>query len=208
MLFEGPKGKINECVSRISQIIGYIPKTSNSAEAKADAERKDLTVPTIRQALFFPDPTGQAYDTFLCYLKSAKKTIDVACFTISAQEIFHILLLAHKSGVRVRILTDNDTVSNKGSDVKALAEAGVDVRLDGVLGEGESNRDHGASSLMHHKYCVLDSLVLINGSFNWTSTAASLNAENMMITNEKFFVEAYEAHFNATFDHFAKHKLK
>ena len=34
---------------------------------------------------------------------------------------------------------------------------------------------------MHHKFCIIDNQVLINGSFNWTKNANENNFENLLI---------------------------
>ena len=36
--------------------------------------------------------------------------------------------------------------------------------------------------LMHHKFAIVDSNILINGSFNWTERAVSENCENVVIS--------------------------
>lgn len=48
-----------------------------------------------------------------------------------------------------------------------------------------------SSKLMHHKFAVIDNKILINGSFNWTTSAARTNYENIMITTDKRFVSHY-----------------
>ena len=36
--------------------------------------------------------------------------------------------------------------------------------------------------LMHHKFAIIDSDILLTGSFNWTERAASENCENLVIS--------------------------
>ena len=36
--------------------------------------------------------------------------------------------------------------------------------------------------LMHHKFAIVDSTILLNGSFNWTERAVSENCENVVIS--------------------------
>ena len=54
--------------------------------------------------------------------------------------------------------------------MKRLKEAGVCV----VASQREG--------LMHHKFAVIDNLILLNGSFNWTERAVWENCENLVIT--------------------------
>ena len=38
------------------------------------------------------------------------------------------------------------------------------------------------AGLMHHKFAIIDSRILLNGSFNWTERAVSENCENLVIS--------------------------
>jgi len=51
-----------------------------------------------------------------------------------------------------------------GSDINDLANAGIPVRL-----------DNDVKSHMHHKFCLIDDKIIINGSFNWTKAAVCTN---------------------------------
>lgn len=82
--------------------------------------------------------------------------------------------------------------------------------MDGLQGKGGSDaggHEHGSASLMHHKYALLDSKVLMNGSFNFTRGASQNNSENVMVTNDNFFVATFQQHFDAVFQYFAQYKL-
>lgn len=41
-------------------------------------------------------------------LRGAQRTLDVCVFTITCDEIADALMQAHKRGVRVRVISDND----------------------------------------------------------------------------------------------------
>lgn len=50
--------------------------------------------------------------------------------------------------------------------------------------------------LMHHKFVIIDGRLLINGSFNWTSTATFGNWENVTITTvPEVLIQKYADHF-------------
>jgi len=203
---EGSSGGVQACIQKMAQILGYIPQ-QDGATAPPAAEKKDLSAEVIREALFFPDPSGRAFDTFMTYLRSATTSIDICIYTLSHQDIADYLVVAHKAGIRVRIVCDNDTVHNRGADFVMLARAGIPVHMDGELNDRQPE-EHGTTSLMHHKYCLLDRRVLANGSFNFTKTAESLNSENIMITNDPFFCQSFQQHFDAVFDYFRQFPLK
>lgn len=145
----------------------------------------------IQRVLFFPDHPEEDDDSglttmqvFLKYLDSARWTIEACVFALTDDRITRRLLDAHRHrGVRVRVLTDSEQGKNPGADNDEIAAAGIELRVD------------GGNHHMHHKFCILDGLVLMNGSFNWTRAACETNNENVMITNDRFFVQEFRDYF-------------
>lgn len=111
------------------------------------------------------------------------KTLDICVFTISDDRIKEKILLAHHRGIRIRILTDNDKSFDRGSDIHALSEVGIPVKID-------ISEHH-----MHNKFAVIDSKTLITGSYNWTRSAAEYNNENIIVSNDKNAVLKFEKEF-------------
>jgi hypothetical protein len=89
----------------------------------------------------------------------------------------------HHRGVKLRLLTEADTTTEPGNDIDALAAKGIQVRRE--LGDG----------LMHHKFAILDDRTLATGSYNWTSTAASRNFDNLIVTDESRLVRPFAERF-------------
>jgi cardiolipin hydrolase len=136
---------------------------------------------TITEAHFSPgeDCRRQLLDLFI----AARATLDISVFTISDDRLSNAIMAAHKRGIRVRIITDNDKAYDQGSDVFDLIERGINVRMD-------NTENH-----MHHKFAVVDQSILVNGSFNWTRSASDFNQENILVTNEPKLVAAYLQEF-------------
>jgi cardiolipin hydrolase len=44
---------------------------------------------------------------------------------------------------------------------------------------------------MHHKFVIVDNILIANGSFNWTRQAITGNRENVVITNEPQIVRNF-----------------
>src|SRR5262245_8291720 len=74
----------------------------------------------------------------------AKQSADMCVFTITDDRITSAILTAHKRGVKLRIITDNEKAHDAGSDIERLAASGVAVRVDRTPFH------------MHHKYALLD----------------------------------------------------
>ena len=146
----------------------------------------DLSSREIDEVLFFPcDPatSPSSFDRFLQYVRSARQTIDSAIYTISDDRISRSLMTLHEQGIRVRLMTEKDTMGDAGSDVQALANAGCEVRYD------------DSASLMHHKFLIVDNRLLLNGSFNFTRSATEGNQENVVITTNASLVQQFAQHF-------------
>ncbi|GAB3203606.1 tetratricopeptide (TPR) repeat protein [Pontibacter aydingkolensis] len=105
----------------------------------------------------------------------AKYSIKIAVAWFTNAEIFDALLLkckAEKIKVELIIIGDSINIRPYGIDFNLLIENGGNVFL------SESD------TLMHHKFCVIDDRVLINGSYNWTYLAESSNNENITIIKD------------------------
>ncbi|KAL3876139.1 hypothetical protein ACJMK2_034011 [Sinanodonta woodiana] len=125
------------------------------------------------------------------YLASASLSLDVSVFVITCVDLADLLIEAHKRGVVVRVITDDEQVDITGSQIWKLRRAGIDVRTD------------QSSYNMHHKFVVVDKMLLLNGSFNWTRQAITGNQENLMIINSSRIVSLYLGEFEKlwqTFD--------
>lgn len=117
-------------------------------------------------------------------LQTARHRIDLCVFTISDDRITEAVLAAHRRGVAVRLITDNDKESDTGSDVTRLRQAGVAVCVD------------RSEAHMHHKFAVFDGQRLLNGSYNWTRSAASVNEENLVLSSEPVLVRRFLDEFD------------
>lgn len=52
---------------------------------------------------------------------------------------------------------------------------------------------------MHNKYCIIDSKVVIYGSYNWSDNARK-NIEHIIIVNNEEVAEMYKKSFYKIFD--------
>ncbi len=116
-------------------------------------------------------------------LKLAKNSIDICVFTISDDNITKHIVAAHQRGVAVRVISDNEKMYDKGSDVQYLADKGLAVKID------------RSPYHMHHKFAIFDNLRMINGSFNWTRSASHYNEEDITLTDDQRFIEPFRRRF-------------
>jgi len=124
-------------------------------------------------------------------LNAAEKSIRVAVAWFTHHQLFDLLCLKVNAGVKVELIIINDYINNweGGLPFQQLINAGGVLYL------------CGPEQIMHHKFCLIDGKVLINGSYNWTYYAAKRNRENCMF----FYQEdkLYDS-FNQEFDYLIK----
>jgi len=55
--------------------------------------------------------------------------------------------------------------------------------------------DNSAQYHMHNKFAIIDSAVVLTGSYNWTVSASNNNQENILIIESKGVVNSYQNEF-------------
>ena len=154
-----------------------------AASALLPGPAPDAATPALRAARAFFSPQEECVAGIREFIGEASRTLDVCVFTVADNRLTDALLAAHRRGIRVRLLTDNEKLFDKGSDVGELHAAGVPVRIDRTANH------------MHHKFAVADDALLLTGSYNWTRSAAEYNLENLLITPDPHLVSRYVAEF-------------
>lgn len=144
--------------------------------------------------MFFPCRSNEDVLTGMIY--DSKKSLDICVFSITNDHIANAIYVSSQRGVKVRIITDDECMKQKGSDVLDLAHSGIPVRTD------NDERSH-----MHNKFAVVDDKYLINGSFNWTTQAVNYNQENILIIENKTLVKEYQNEFNRLWNQFSHYTV-
>ncbi|NME68090.1 phospholipase D-like domain-containing protein [Flammeovirga aprica] len=123
-------------------------------------------------------------ENIVATLSEAKDEILIAVAWFTDPIIYEALEKKVNSGVKLQlIIADNE--DNKRLDFDKLSNIGANITKIG--------RDYG---IMHHKFCVIDSKILINGSYNWTVNASKNNNENIMVIREDDqLIEDYKKQF-------------
>ncbi|CAK9066381.1 unnamed protein product [Durusdinium trenchii] len=141
--------------------------------------------------LFFPEPSMTNVQMILEELESARRSIEIAVFTLTLDLLVNALIKKHEAGLRVRIITDNRQAEVPGADAARLSKSGLEVRVD---------RSWYA---MHHKFAVVDQKTIVNGSFNWTAQATKGNQEDAIIfRNYSTLASEFTAEFDRLWNSF------
>ncbi len=138
-------------------------------------------------------------------LGRAKVSVLVEAYTFTSARIARALVEAHQRGVRVEVILDkgqrgliHDAAVGAGPDSQysaadLLAHTGIPVMIDG---------EHG---IFHNKVLVIDSEIVISGSFNLTKAAESQNAENLLVIHNQALAAKYDANWRLHAAHSARY---
>ncbi len=129
-------------------------------------------------------PGTSCQSAIIRLLRSAKREIKICVFTISDDTISNEIIAAHKRGVSVQIISDDDKQYDRGSDIEKLSNRGISVRVDKT------------SNHMHNKFMTVDNSSSLTGSYNWTRSAAKYNQENIVVSNDLHVVKAFNGEFS------------
>lgn len=150
--------------------------------------------PSLAEVHF--NPGEECLQGILRLFKHVKDSVDICVFTITDDRITETIYQVFKRGQSVRIITDDEKIKARGSDIVKIAHAGIPVKI-----------DH-ASEHMHHKFAVFDGRILITGSFNWTRSASTGNHENLLITDDPRLVKPFCREFERLWRKFPPFRLE
>jgi len=147
----------------------------------------------INAVFFSPDDN---IHTILEYLiGQEKQQILLAMFTFTDKKIAQALVDAQKRGVRVEVITDASSVYCKYNKLSILHEGKVSLYI-----YNPERAKTALQGLMHNKFFLFKenmfgkSLVW-TGSFNVTVAAGKANRENVLVSEEKLYVEKFTQEF-------------
>ncbi|MEJ1241065.1 phospholipase D-like domain-containing protein [Chryseolinea sp. T2] len=182
-------------------------KVFEIASQKANGENVQFVLDWVKSttsALQTPLPDLDAYfspgdtcrNAITKQISTASQNLLVCVFTISDDIITESLIAAHRRGVTIRLITDNEKSFDKGSDIAQLAREGIELRMD-------TSPNH-----MHHKFMVVDKHSVLTGSYNWTRGAARFNHENIIVTKDPGTVRAFTHEFEKLWPTMAPYDLR
>lgn len=113
-------------------------------------------------------PGGTALRLVLDSIQGARHEVLVAAYSLTSRPVAGALRAAKERGVTVAVVADRKANDNRYTAVNFLANNGVPVRI------------NDRYEAMHNKFLVIDRRILVTGSFNYSASADSRNAENVV----------------------------
>ena len=125
-------------------------------------------------------PEGQCEKLAIHAINSAKSELLVQSYSFTSKPIANALIQAHKRGVKVSLLFDQSQLKAPYSQVQRLKQNGIQTKVDCVEG------------IAHNKVIIIDGERLVTGSYNFSKSANSRNAENMIYINNPDLARTYK----------------
>jgi len=146
-------------------------------------EEMYLTIDGIRiETYFSPDDSPAAI--IMRLILEAEESIDFLYYAFTSDGIADALLFQATQGIQVRgVLDTYQESAGLGGEFQRLNDYGLDVYLD-VHPEK-----------LHHKVIIIDSKIVITGSYNLTRSAEVRNDENTLIIHNEEIAEIYLGEF-------------
>ncbi|MGQ0801231.1 MAG: phospholipase D-like domain-containing protein [Pseudomarimonas sp.] len=173
--------------ARDPQSAGSMPAVVNWLAGVIKVLDQVHTQVAVRSEVWF-SPGNACRDAVIRHLRGSRQAIDICVFTIADDRISDEILAAHRRGIAIRVISDNDKRDDLGSDIQRMADQGVKVALD------------RSDAHMHHKFALFDGAQLLNGSFNWTRSASQYNEENLVSTSDPVQVRHFAVQFETLWE--------
>jgi phosphatidylserine/phosphatidylglycerophosphate/cardiolipin synthase-like enzyme len=169
-----------------NETIKEAPK-ENSKEISKDIPRAEILKVDVLGVYFTP-PTGAAKE-LIRYIDGAKKSIQVQAYSFTYAMVAEALAKAAQRGLVVQVIQDAKTAQNNTAVIGVLLQGGVVVRGD------------RAHAIAHNKVMVIDSEIVVTGSYNFTNSAETRNAENLLILRSVQLAQQYSRNFTSHWEH-------
>lgn len=124
-------------------------------------------------------PNKGCQDLILKTLKEARKSIHIQAYSFTDPEIGKVLQEASRHNISVNVILDKSNRTDKRSLGHSLAPFGIRIRYDYLPG------------IAHNKVIIVDQETIITGSYNFSKSAYSRNAENVLILKDKDLATLY-----------------
>lgn len=128
-------------------------------------------------------------------INQSENDLAIAIYMLDLNEVGDAILAASRRGVRVRMVTDEDSLGQSPT-LQKLKEAGISIVTD------------QRPTLMHDKFMVIDKKGVWSGSYNWTRSCTYRNDNNAIYIESTQLAEDYLQEFDEMYynKHFGEEK--
>jgi phosphatidylserine/phosphatidylglycerophosphate/cardiolipin synthase-like enzyme len=121
------------------------------------------------------------------FVSQAEHSIEFLAFSFTSDALGDLLIAQAAAGVQVRGVFEGRNANGLGSEYGRLKALGLAVYTDGNC------------YTMHHKVIIIDSRIVITGSYNYSVRAEQTNDENTLIIADQAIAQAYREEFTRVY---------
>lgn len=145
----------------------------------------------VKQVFFVPDEDVKVLLLGLIHMSKSRTKIRIAVYQLTDKDIVEALVLAHKRGVILEIITDQSCVYNRYEKITTLRRLGIPIHVYGGK----------YYSIMHNKFFVFENTlggksIIFTGSANATLGGTTRNEENVWIVENQKIIDQYKLKFD------------
>jgi phosphatidylserine/phosphatidylglycerophosphate/cardiolipin synthase-like enzyme len=161
------------------QVLATLKGGDTLSTASADTNTSNNPIQAEVLGVYFTPPTGAA-QAIVKTIDASRSEVLVQAYGFTHNAIAQAIVRAHQRGVKVSVLLDQKSDHTNRYVVDLLNNAQVTMRQD------------GKHAIAHNKVMVIDESVVITGSFNFTNSAETRNAENFLILKSSTLANRYK----------------
>ena len=125
-------------------------------------------------------PGGDCTSMIVGEINKANKSVYLQAYSFTSKPIAQAITNAKRKGIDIKVILDKSQVKhNQYSSSKYLTDQHVPVWVD------------YRPAIAHNKVVIIDSNIVITGSFNFTKAAQEKNAENILIIHDAVLAKQY-----------------
>ena len=174
-------------LARLKPLLGWVLACS---VASIHAQNPNLETPATADALsraevlglYFTPPADVAA-AVVDVINQSQSEVLVQAYGFTHNGIAQALVKAQERGVRIRVLLDQKSESTNRYVVDLFTTNNIRMRFDG---------NH---AIAHNKVMIVDDNIVITGSFNFTNSAQTRNAENLLVLRSTDLARNYKTNW-------------
>ena len=180
----GSVGIVVAVIVAAFQLAGF--KAADLSPSAAQPSVSGATAEVL--GVYFTPPAGAA-QAIVRTVDASRQEVLVQAYGFTHNAIAQSLVRAQTRGVRVRVLLDAQSDKTNRYVIDLFRDAALPVKFD------------GAHAIAHNKVMVIDASVVVTGSYNFTNSADSRNAENILVLRSTELARRYRENWQTHWSH-------
>mgnify|MGYP000151976121 CR=1 FL=1 len=181
----------------LSAVAIYIGLSLVCLSVHAQASQDEVAIPGVDAkalsraevlGLYFTPPANAAA-AVVDVIDQSQTQVLVQAYGFTHNGIAQALIRAQARGVQVRVLLDQKSETSNRYVIELMVANDMVWRQD------------GQHAIAHNKVIVVDNNIVITGSFNFTNSAQTRNAENLLVLKSSELAQSYKTNWELHWAH-------